>query len=108
MSDFDAIVMGVRQALSGAKPNEAIETGVREALSGVHQRMLEAIGEIVAECTRPSVLYKPTLQEDRRGGPDNACWIASLGEPPNQLVGIGDTPEQAMLAFDRKFYGKKP
>ena len=44
---------------------------------------------------RPSVLYRPTLSAD------GTKWMALYGE--NLAVGVagfGDTPEQAMVAFD--------
>ena len=60
--------------------------------------------EAAWEQSRPSVLYKPALY------PDGDQWCALLGENLQEGVsGFGETPQAAMLAFDKVFNeGKTP
>jgi hypothetical protein len=60
--------------------------------------VVEAAGLVEAAMTRPSVLYRPALMAD------GTKWCALLG-PDLQLgvAGFGDTPSEAMDAFDAAF-----
>lgn len=54
-----------------------------------------AAWEFVALSTRPSVLYRPHLSADGKK------WCALLGDDlAVGVAGFGDTPEEAMAAFD--------
>ncbi|WP_213758434.1 hypothetical protein [Citrobacter freundii] len=54
--------------------------------------------QITSECMRePSVLYKPTLTQD------GDKWLAVYGDLPTGVVGIGDSPAEAMCDFNRKW-----
>jgi predicted RNase H-like HicB family nuclease len=49
-----------------------------------------------AECMRePSVMYKPTLSQDGNK------WLAIYGDLPTGVVGVGNSPEEAMRDFNR-------
>lgn len=56
------------------------------------------------ELTRPSLLWKPTLSID------GDKWCALFGENLQEGVsGFGDTPDEAMTAFDKAWWeGKTP
>lgn len=61
----------------------------------------EALNLVCNEMCKPSVLYRPTLTQDGN------AWIALYGEDlAVGLAGYGDTPEQAMLAFDKVWVTK--
>lgn len=52
--------------------------------------------QITSECMRePSVLYKAKLTQD------GDKWLAVYGDLPTGVVGIGNTPEEAMRDFNR-------
>jgi hypothetical protein len=69
---------------------------VAQAIYGVAR---DAITDVQHQMVRPSVLFRPTITKDGN------AWIALLG--PDIQVGVagcGDTPEDAMLAFDDAWY----
>lgn len=62
-----------------------------------------AFEETARELRRPCVVFKPTLARDGNK------WCALFGENLMEGVsGFGDTPEQAMAAFDVAWYSAKP
>jgi hypothetical protein len=57
--------------------------------------------EAAWEYQRPSVVFKPTLSKDGN------MWCAMLGENLQEgVVGFGDTPADAMYAFDAAWLSK--
>jgi hypothetical protein len=57
-----------------------------------------AVWEAVGMITAPSVLYRPRLLRDGNQ------WCALLGDDlQSGLAGFGDTPNEAMRAFDHAF-----
>jgi hypothetical protein len=69
-------------------------------------KMLEAQAAAYAEITTPHHRYKPQLVRM----PDKT-WLAFAGNPDdldNALCGIGDSPKQALEAFDELFSGRVP
>lgn len=64
-------------------------------------RMNRGFQDMIREHQRPSVLYRPTISQD------GDAFIALLGENIQEgVVGCGDTPEKAMMAFDSAWYAK--
>jgi len=84
------------------------------ALDEIQQRILaeqltidfrDMLSGISAQATRPSVLHRPTLRFNLRK------WIAEYpsdfpGVPG--ILGVGDSAEEAMLDFDRKWKEGEP
>ena len=69
-------------------------------LAGV--AVTNATGLIADAMTRPSVLYRPALF------PDGDKWCALLGENLMEgVAGFGDTPADAMWAFDKAWSSEK-
>lgn len=58
--------------------------------------IVQAIFSVKNELSRPSIVFRPTLTKERGG------WAAALGG----VIGVGDTPDQAMRAFDASW--RKP
>lgn len=55
--------------------------------------------ETMSQWTRPSVMYRPTLAAD------GDKWCALFGADLMEgVAGFGDTPEEAMQAFDVAWY----
>ena len=69
-------------------------------LAGV--AVTNAAGLIADAMTRPSVLYRPALF------PDGDKWCALLGENLAEgVAGFGNTPAEAMAAFDKAWLSEK-
>lgn len=52
--------------------------------------------QITAECLRePSAIYRPKLTQD------GDKWLAVYGDLPTGVVGVGNSPEEAMRAFNK-------
>lgn len=61
----------------------------------------EYMRDIAHEHTRPSVLFRPAISLDGNK------WCALLGEDLQiGVAGFGDSPEEAMRAFDQQWRAK--
>ena len=66
-------------------------------------RIQEDIGILIEKMGRPSVLYRPKATKI-----GDAWWVYYGGsQPPEGICGRGNTPEEAMDDFDRKWIGVK-
>lgn len=73
------------EAIANAQWNAANEASITEA-----------------ERRRPSVLYRPTLSAD------GTKWCALFGDDlASGVAGFGDTPEDAMRAFDAAWHKER-
>lgn len=88
MSDYQAIFDAVNLNFSGAS----------HAIACIQQEFGIAAGEM----QRPSVLYRPALY------PDGNKWCALYGANLQEgVAGFGDTPADAMRAFDAAWSNEK-
>lgn len=66
-----------------------------EAIANMQWNAANEAASTATEARRPSVLYRPLLSAD------GDKWCALYGEDlASGVAGFGDTPEQAMRAFD--------
>lgn len=63
-----------------------------------YHEVAEIINQLRAITDRPSVLHKPTIVKDGN------AWLAILGDLSTGVVGCGNTPNEAMLDFDKEWY----
>ena len=71
-------------------------------VSNYAAQAVEAIQEAAGHASRPSTLYRPTLSAD------GDQWCALLGANLAEgVAGFGDTPDLAMIAFDKAFYTER-
>jgi hypothetical protein len=90
MSDtYDAVYAAVRSKLGNLDLSSIFANALD--LSSQKQQLSEAIAVVGWAMTRPSAVYRPTL--DR---PTYTRWRARYGE----VEGTGASPEEAMLEFD--------
>ncbi len=86
-----------------SNPDQAIEMGIRNALCYAVPILQEQAIYTLGQWQRPSVLYRPELSIDGNK------WMALYG--PDLAVGVagfGDTPAQAMEAFDKAWAEERP
>jgi hypothetical protein len=102
METYQPIYDAVRSRLSNCDIGAAIETAMREANVGHYaMQAAESIRQAAGEYERPSVIYRPTLSLDGN------AWIALYGENLQEgVAGCGDSPAEAMRAFDNAWYAK--
>ena len=103
METYDAIYAAVRSKISGGNITEAVREAMRfscdfsHAAAAAHQAAIS----IEVEHTRPSAVYKPDL------GKCGNKWSALYGSNIQEGVcGFGDSPEEAMRAFDKAWIEK--
>ena len=102
MSYSQEIYDAVRSKISGGDIGSVIEGVAREALDISFRAEIVSQEYITAamEQQRPSVLFKPEITQD------GDAWIALLGpDLAVGVVGVGQTPAEAMHDFDRVFLG---
>lgn len=64
------------------------------------QRIQGEISDLVHELLRPSRLFKPSLSREING------WMAVYGESCEKVEGFGESPELAMIDFDKAWHSK--
>ena len=103
MSDnYQAVYDAVRSRISGCN----IEESVRNAIPtldtwSIQKAFVNAAQDIATANTRPSVVLKAALSIDGNQ------WCALYGVNLQEgLAGFGDTPEKAMLDFDKNYYNQ--
>ena len=104
MSDYQAIYDAVRSRISGGDIGSAIRDVASSAFDWSHERaiLLQEYLVTATEAQRPSVLYRPELMAE------GDKWMALYG--PDLAVGVagfGDTPAEAMAAFDAAWRNEK-
>jgi len=105
MSDtYQAVYDAVRSRISGGDLGEAVRdalgqqaSGLSFAIEGIKYEM-----QLAASMTqRPSVQYRPSI------GVDGDQWCALYGDNlQNGVAGFGDSPAEAMTAFDAEWHKK--
>lgn len=101
---YQAVYDAVRSRISSCSTGDAILRAAQEAFDISHARqMLQMeIATVGAEMQRPSVLYRPSVV------PDGNKWCALYGSNLMEgVVGFGDTPAEAMAAFDHAWLNEK-
>lgn len=103
MSDsYQAIYDAVRGKLSNADVGSAIENAIRcENIAFYFDKMANEFSMEVAERTRPSAIFKPSLTLD------GDTWIAIYGDLATGVVGCGKCPHDAMIDFDASWHKSK-
>lgn len=109
MSDnYQAIYDAVRSKISGGNLTDVAREVMRDAFDFSYARecMVQEFSfswaNVSDDMRRPSVLYRPILSAA------GSSWCALLGE--NLQVGVagfGDTPAEAMAAFDKAFLSER-
>ncbi len=101
---YDAVYSAVRSRISGGNIGEVIERVARKAFDMGNARMLlqEQIAVVGYEMARPSAIYRPSISVD------GTKWRALYGDDlMNGVAGFGDTPAEAMAAFDKAWTQEK-
>jgi hypothetical protein len=86
---------------------DALETDREKVFKQIGKATLDAEKERAAalrESRRPAVIYRPHISRT-----DAGQWCATYGDlrqPETCVVGVGNSPEDAMLDFDREFNTK--
>ena len=104
MDSYQAVYDATRSKIGRVDSADVLERAAREAFDISHARAMlqEQIGSIGHEMMRPSVLYRPSI------GLDGTKWCVLYGEDlMNGVSGFGDTPAEAMLAFDQAWWKEK-
>lgn len=98
MSDaYQPIYDAVRSRIGGANVGDIVHDVIAGSFdfSGTKALIHEAVCVVRDEQLRPSVLYRPRISRD------GSVWYALYGENLQEgVVGFGDSPASAMLAFD--------
>lgn len=77
-------------------------TEIHIDVSNYAAQAVDAIQEAAGHASRPSVVYRTTLSAD------GDQWCVLLGSDLQSGVsGFGDTPDLAMIAFDKDFYSAR-
>jgi hypothetical protein len=102
MDTYQPIYDAVRSRIHNGDIGEAVQSAMREANVGHWAHMaFETLRETISRYEAPSAIYRPRLYKD---GTD---WCALYGDNLQEGVcGFGDTPAQAMAAFDAAWHKK--
>lgn len=93
----------VIERLASTKVEDAFEQAVLSALSA-EKDAHRAHAAALKAATRPSIHHPPALTHL-----DSGQWVAILGDPADVnscVIGLGDTPAEAMISFDQAFHAK--
>ncbi len=99
MSDtYQAVYDAARSRMQNGDIGSAVESAIRDAnVSFYFEQACHGIAESFYGYSVPSAIYKPELTKDGN------AWLAIYGDLPTGVVGCGDTPEQAMADFDKRW-----
>ena len=103
MSDtHQAIYDAVRSKISGGDISSVVRDVLWQQMDISHLKaMIQGDAAAIGwEMQRPSVLFRPTLLQDGN------AWLAIYGDLPTGCVGTGDSPAEAMAAFDKAWNAK--
>jgi len=102
MDTYQPLYDAVRSRLSNGDIGAAIETAMRDANLGHYaMQAAETIRQAVSEYERPCAVFRPKI------APDGNAWIALYGDNLQEgVAGCGDSPAEAMRAFDNAWYAK--
>jgi hypothetical protein len=99
---YQAIYDAVRSKLSNGDIGRAVSEAMNLANIGFAvDNVRMTAQDAFAEMQRPSVLYRPSLVADGNK------WCALYGDDlATGITGFGDTPAQAMAAFDTAWWSE--
>ena len=100
---YQAIYDAVRSRIGGVNVGEILQSAAREAFDISHVRaMLQGhVAAVGYETVRPSVIYRPRIYIDGNK------WCALYGDNlQDGVAGFGDSPAEAMDAFDQAWNEK--
>jgi hypothetical protein len=101
MSDsYQAVYDAVRSRISPCDVGSMVSDAAFRAfdISFAREIVQQEICYAASQAARPSVLYSPTLSAD------GSMWCALLGDDLQiGIAGFGETPAEAMAAFDKAF-----
>lgn len=94
---YQPIYDAVRSRISGGNISDAVSAAMQNAGIGDSAgRAFQAMADdFCVYWTKPSVLYRPTLQKD------GDSWGDGYGDFPTGVWGFGATPAEAMADFDK-------
>ncbi len=98
---YQAIYDAVRSRISNGDIGHAVREAATRAfdISLFMARLQEQMYATAEEMRRPSVLFRPALFIE------GSQWCALLGaDLATGVAGFGDTPDDAMTAFDQAFW----
>jgi hypothetical protein len=100
METYQAIFDAVRSRLCNGDIGEAVQSALRDAnVSHYAMQAAESIRCAASEYERPSVLYRPKLARDGN------AWVALCGDDiQSGVAGCGNSPAEAMRAFDLEWF----
>ncbi len=104
MSDsYQAIYDAVRSRISNGNVGDVVGEAARNAFDISHRVEMVSNEFMTAayEMSRPSTIYRPEVSLD------GDMWLAIYGDLPTGVVGAGRTPAEAMLEFDKAWFGRK-
>lgn len=104
MDAYQAVYDAARSKIGRVDSHDVLANAAREAFDISHARAMlqEQIASIGYEMMRPSVLYRPSI------APDGTKWCALYGENLMEgVAGFGDTPDEAMKAFDLAWWKER-
>lgn len=104
MDSYQAIYDAARSRIGSVDTRDAIERAASEAFDMGNARalLIEQICMVGNEMSRPSAIYRPALLQD------GDKWCALFGENLQEgVAGFGDTPDEAMRAFDQAWLTEK-
>ena len=104
MSDYQAVYDAVRSRFHCSLDGGDIANSIASMFFPASQHAVQAqydAQHAEAERVRPSVLFRPDLRIDGN------AWSALYGPNIQEgVVGFGDSPDEAMRAFDRAWSAK--
>lgn len=104
MDTYQAVYEATRSRIFNGDVGAAIQDVCRQSfdISYAVQGLQGEFSITAYEMRRPSVLFRPQLARDGNQ------WCALYGENLHDgVVGFGDTPEKAMIAFDVSWLNEK-
>lgn len=104
MDSYQAVYDAVRSRIGSCDVRSIVEDAARNAFdTGMTWPLIQQeFGIAAGEMQRPSAVYRPTI------GPDGNKWCALYGENIMEgICGFGDTPDKAMLDFDKNWLKQK-
>ncbi len=108
MNSYQAIYDAVRTSLRNTDIGEAVHSAIRDINVSFYCEQItaaftQAVGTIESNLLLPHVLMRPKIQMDGNQ------WCALYGENLMEgVAGFGDTPELAMVAFDKAWKEANP
>ncbi|MEI7177086.1 hypothetical protein [Pectobacterium carotovorum] len=103
MSDtYQAVYDAVRSRISNGDIGSSVDSAMRDSnISFYFEQMMNGFNEQFSEYGRPCVVFSPQLSLDGN------AWLAIFGDLPTGVVGVGNSPAEAMYDFDKQWLKKQ-